>query len=407
MKRRVSFWFPGRGLAALFFFLLALAAVVWWLTRPKVVVPAKLVLQRSSFARLPGWRTSKPGGAIPALLQTCAVVGRLPPDTALGLAGKAADWQPICVAAAAVSADDDKTARAFFKRFFAPFAATNRGDAKGLFTGYYQVSLAGRLTPEGQFTVPIYGRPPNLVTVDLGRFRHSLQGDHIAGRVEDGRLQPFPDRAAIDRGALKGKTPVLAWVADPISAFFMQIQGSGEIKLPQGELQLGYAADNGRDYYAIGRYLIKKGVLTPKTDSLQSIRAWLEQHPNKAEGLLEMDPSYVFFRKLDTSGPAGASGAVLTARRSLAVDHRFIPYGVPIWLATMRPSLRHAGEAVPMRRLMIAQDTGGAIRGPVRGDVYWGKGRRAAALAGEMKQEGRYWLLLPKSAAVSVVASRE
>jgi membrane-bound lytic murein transglycosylase A len=199
---------------------------------------------------------------------------------------------------------------------------------------------------------------------------------------------------------------VLAWVADPVSAFFMQIQGSGEIELPQGELQLGYAADNGRDYYAIGRYLIKKGILTSKTVSLQSIRAWLEQHPDKMEGLLERDPSYVFFRKLDTSGPVGASGAVLTARRSLAVDHRFIPYGVPIWLATTRPSLRHAGATVPMRRLVIAQDTGGAIRGPVRGDVYWGKGPRAAALAGEMKQEGRYWLLLPRAADVSVASRR-
>jgi membrane-bound lytic murein transglycosylase A len=328
----------------------------------------------------------------------------LKPDTDLGLAGKAADWQPICTAARAIGTSDNEVARAFFERFFAPFVATNRGKAQGLFTGYYQVTLAGRLTPEGRFTVPIYGRPTDLVTVDLGRFRRSLRGDRIAGRVEDGRLLPFPDRAAIDRGALKGRAPVLAWVADPVSAFFMQIQGSGEIELPQGNLQLGYAADNGRDYYAIGRYLIKKGVLTPKTVSLQSIRAWLEQHPDKMEGLLERDPSYVFFRKLDTSGPVGASGAVLTARRSLAVDHRFIPYGVPVWLATTRPSLQHVGATVSMRRLMIAQDTGGAIRGPVRGDVYWGRGPRAAALAGEMKQEGRYWLLLPTAAALRVAS---
>ena len=380
-------------------------AAVWWLTRPKPVLPPKLVLRQSSFADLPGWGADKLAAAIPALLRSCKIIGRLPPTTDLGLAGKAADWQPICAAAATVETGDETAARAFFERFFTPYAARDRDRAEGLFTGYYQVSLAGRLTPEGRFTIPIYGRPPTLVTVDLGRFRSSLKGDHIAGQVSDGRLLPFPDRAAIDHGALKGKAPVLAWVADPIAAFFMQIQGSGEIELPHGTLQVGYAADNGRDYYAIGHDLIKKGILTRETVSLQSIRAWLEQHPRQAAPLMEMDRSYVFFRKLDTAGPVGASGAVLTARRSLAIDHRFVPYGVPIWLATTRPSLRRPGETVPLRRLMIAQDTGGAIRGPVRGDIYWGKGPRAAALAGEMKQRGRYWLLLPKAARVKAVGA--
>jgi membrane-bound lytic murein transglycosylase A len=246
--------------------------------------------------------------------------------------------------------------------------------------------------------VPLYGRPGDLIDVDLGSFDADLKGHRIAGRVEGQRLMPYYTRAQIDAGALAGRGLELFWVEDPIRSFFMQIQGSGQIDLPDGSrMRVGYAAQNGRPYRAIGRDLVAMGAIARDDVSLQSIRAWLVAHPDQARGVMEKNPSFVFFRALPdlaaAPGPLGAMGVPLTPERSLAVDRRFLPLGVPLWLSTTAPW--PSGEG-PLQRLVIAQDTGGAIRGPVRGDVFWGSGDAAEAVAGRMQSKGGYWILLPR-----------
>jgi membrane-bound lytic murein transglycosylase A len=316
-----------------------------------------------------------------------------------GLAGTAADWKPACAAAEKVPAGDDAAARAFFERRFRPLAATNGGHPLGLFTGYYEPLLQGSRRRGGRFTVPLYLRPPELVTVDLGDFRESLKGQRIAGKVEDGALVPFPDRGAIEKGALAGRDLELVWVDDPVDAFFLHVQGSGRVRLAEGgELRVGYAAQNGHPYFAIGRDLIERGALRKEEVSMQSIRAWLEAHPDDAAKVMERNASYIFFQELKGDGPLGAEGVPLTPGRSLAVDRELLPLGLPVWLSAGMPGAREGEPDRKLRRLLVAQDTGGAIRGPVRGDVFWGHGDEAAEIAGRMKHRGRLWVLLPVSA---------
>ena len=250
--------------------------------------------------------------------------------------------------------------------------------------------------------MPLYIRPPELVSVDLGRFRADLKGKRIAGRVEDGALVPYFDRTAIQEGALDGRGLELVWVDDPVDAFFLEIQGSGRVVLPDGsEMRLGYAGTNGFQYTAIGRELVSAAP-SPRRGSMQSIRDWLQANPEAGSEVMRTNASYVFFRELSGEGPVGSLGVALTPERSLAVDPLFVPLGVPVWLDTTFPAGASGdpGGTLPLRRLLVAQDTGGAITGPVRGDVFWGHGEDAAATAGTMRQPGRLWLLLPKTVAL-------
>lgn len=392
-----------RGAAiSLGFLLLALLGLALaWFARPiPPPRPPKLVLEKVSFAALAGWREDRVSEAVPALLKSCGVLEKMKPDRDLGIAGSPADWREACAAARALPAGDDAAARAFFEASFEPFAATANGEPEGLFTGYYEASLNGSLSRSERFHVPLYRRPSDLVTVDLGLFADDLKGRRIAGRVKDGALVPYPTRREIEAGALAGRGLELVWVDDPVDAFFLHIQGSGRVRLDDGsEMRVGYAAQNGHAYVAIGRTLIERGALRREDVSMQSIRRWLAENPAEAAEVMNANPSYVFFRELKGEGPVGAQGVALTAGRSLAVDRRHVPYGVPIWLETQAPDPDPGKPDRPFRRLMVAQDTGGAIRGPVRGDVFWGYGEEAAEIAGRMKHEGRWFVLLPKPAA--------
>jgi len=360
----------------------------------------RLVLEPASFAELPGWRQDAVEEAVPALLHSCQRIAALPdgaPISGQAFAGTAGDWREICAEAGKLSHGDRAAARRFFEDRFRPYAARNHRDPFGLFTGYYEPLLHGSRKRAGKYTVPIYTRPPELVMVDLGRFREELKGRRIAGQVVNGDLVPFPDRQKIDAGSLAGRKLEMVWVDDPIDAFFLHVQGSGRVRLAEGgELRLGYAAQNGHPYTAIGRELINRGALRSAEVSMQSIRAWLEAHPEKIREVLERDASFIFFQEIKGDGPLGADGVPLTPRRSLAVDLKYLPLGVPLWLVCGAPSPREGEPNRRLQRLMIAQDTGGAIQGPVRGDVFWGFGDEAEAVAGRMKQRGRYWLLLPK-----------
>jgi membrane-bound lytic murein transglycosylase A len=350
--------------------------------------PDTLTLTPTTFDRLPGWRDDAHGGVMIAFRRSCA---RLSAASATAAAATG-PWRDICGAAERVNAGD-RAARDFFENRFVPHLAANNGESEGLFTGYYEAELRGAPRRKGRYRIPIYARPADLVSVDLGRFRAEWKGQRLAGRVVDGRLVPFPTRAQIRKGALKDSGLELLWVDDPVDAFFLHVQGSGRVIMDEGPVvRLGYAATNGHPYVSIGKELIARGAISRQDMSMQSIRAWLRAHPGEGAALMATNPSFIFFRPLDGAGPIGAEGVPLTPGRSLAVDTRFVSFGVPVWLDTTDP----LDPETPLRRLVIAQDTGGAIKGPVRGDLFWGFGAGAAERAGHMKQTGRYYLLLPK-----------
>ncbi len=382
-----------RVFTAVFVILAAIALwLAWWL-RP---LPGPgLVLQRVTFSDLAGWQDDDLGPALTAFRRSCERLFRLDPQTAMaagGRAGRVADWHPVCKAAA-----DTSGPREFFESRFAPFAATSEDENEGLFTGYYEPELRGSRDPGGPYTVPLYGLPDDLISVDLGRFRDDLKGRRIAGRQVDGRLQPYPDRGAIADGGLGDHGRPLLWVDDAVDAFFLHIQGSGRVILAEGGMaRLGYAATNGHAYYAIGRELVERGALERAAVSLQSIRHWLVEHPSEAQAVMNTNRSYVFFRELEGEGPLGAGGTVLTPGRTLAVDRRFLALGLPLWLDTAAPGRDGKSDGQRLQRLMVSQDTGGAIRGAIRGDVFFGHGAEAELMAGHMRHQGRYFVLLPK-----------
>ncbi|HEV8581711.1 MAG TPA: MltA domain-containing protein [Thermoanaerobaculia bacterium] len=361
----------------------------------------RLVLEPASFSDLTGWQTDALEEAIPAMIRSCDRIAPLPDDAPVDdepFAGKAGDWREACTAARSLPPGDRAAARRFFENRFQPWAARNNRNPLGLFTGYYEPLLHGSRKQGGKHTVPIYMRPPELVMVDLGRFREDLEGKRLAGQVVNGDLVPYPDRRQIEAGALAGRQLEIVWVDDPIDAFFLHVQGSGRVQLAEGgEVRIGYAAQNGHPYTAIARELIERGAFSREQASMQSIRAWLEAHPDQIRPVLDKDASYIFFQEIKGDGPLGAEGVPLTPERSLAVDLKYLPLGVPLWLVCGAPSPREGEPDRKIERLMMAQDTGGAIRGPVRGDFFWGFGDEAEAVAGRMKHRGRYWLLLPKT----------
>lgn len=303
--------------------------------------------------------------------------------------GQYDDWQKICADLKDAPPLAHEAAKDFIAAHFNVFSLKDGATDTGLLTGYYEPTLAASTQKNAQYQIPIRARPADLVMVNLGDFKPEFKGQRIAGSVKDGYLKPYADRAAIEDGKLPKTVDVpLYWAKDAVDVFFLQIQGSGMLTLPTGDtLRIGYDGQNGHPYTAIGRELIKRGALTKDNVSMDSIRAWLAAHPAEGKDVMRINQSYVFFRKLDTSGPVGAEGVVLTPERSMAVDHKYLPYGLPLFITADTPQ---------MARLMVAQDTGGAIQGVLRGDVFWGAGENAAATAGPMKAKGQFWVLLPK-----------
>ncbi|MEM7051896.1 MAG: murein transglycosylase A [Acidobacteriota bacterium] len=365
-------------------------------TETELPAPPQRVLVAAELSALAGWAEDDHGAALVAFERTCRRWSRRDDGNSVssdGLAGTLADWRPACDSVAGA----ENAPREFFERHFRPWQVLDGETEEGLLTGYYEPTLNGSRRPSERFAHPLYRRPPELVSVDLGQFRDDLEGRRLAGRIQAGKLRPFDDRAALDTGSLAGRGLELAWVDDPIDAFFLHIQGSGRLELDDGTaMRVGYAAQNGHPYHAIGRSLVDRGELLREEVSMQSIRRWLEQNGAAAAALMAENRSYIFFRELDQAGPIGSQGVVLTPERSLAVDRQFLPLGAPIWIDSTAPSPRIGEADLPLRRLLIAQDTGGAIRGPVRGDVFWGPGAAAAEVAGRMKSPALLWLLLPR-----------
>ncbi len=341
--------------------------------------------QPVSWTELPGWRDDSLAQAWPALLNSCQ---KMPT--------RDARWSELCADTALFPSPDNDTARAFFEtRFVAHEVSGSNGVADGLITGYYEPLLHGSRVKTKRFRYPLYGPPDDLVVVDLGGLYPELQGKHYRGRLGGNRVVPYYSRAEISNGKHPPDNAILAWVDDPVALFFLEIQGSGRIQLPDGKmLHVGYADQNGHPYVAIGRTLVDSGAIKLEEATMPAIHAWLKANPDKAQAVLNSNPSYVFFtvREPDASGPVGALNVPLLPERSIAVDPGFIPLGSPVWFDTSLPG---NGEARPYRRLVFAQDTGGAIRGPVRADLFFGFGENAERLAGTMRQHGKIYVLQP------------
>ena len=292
-----------------------------------------------------------------------------------------ADWQPACAAAAAATASP-RDAAAFFQRWFEPVQV---GDGRAFATGYYIPEIAGSREPRPGYA-PIYARPDDLVDVDLGAFSPALAGKSIRGRVDGTRLVPYFDRTAIEQGALSGRAKILGYAADPVELFFLQVQGSGLVRLPDGDvLRIGYASQNGRDYTGIGALMKQRGLLGPGQTSMQGIVAYLHANPEEGRAIMRENKSYVFFRLLD-GPPLGALGLPVTGGATVAADPKFVPLGAPVLLSMDRADANG---------IWIAQDTGGAIKGANRFDTFWGAGGEARAIAGGMSARGTAFVLLP------------
>lgn len=359
---------------------------------PVKPIPPQARYEPTELSALPGWQAAALGQSLKAFVAGCAKIAA---SSAL---------KATCEAARTVAVDDEAAARRFFVDAFSAFSiVAPDGSTEGLVTGYYEPILAGSRTRTDTYRYPVYGVPDDLVVVDLTALYPDLRAFRLRGRIEGRRLVPYWSRAEIedrfrtpgDAGTGGPRAPVLAWVEDPVELFFLQIQGSGQIRLDSGErLRLGYADQNGHPYRSLGRHLIERGELRLEQASMQGIKAWALANPDRLHKALNVNSSYVFFRVLDsTDGPIGALGVALTPGHSIAVDPRFVPLGAPVYLAFADP-----GSARPIERLTMAQDTGGAIRGAVRADFFWGTGDAAGELAGRTRQQGRMWLLWPHGA---------
>jgi membrane-bound lytic murein transglycosylase A len=349
--------------------------------------PARLAegrYQAAPFATIAGWSAAALAPGLRAFAAGCA---RMTAGSAL---------QRSCEAARAVPAENEAAARAFVEATFQAWAiASAEGATEGLVTGYYEPVLTGSRTRSDRFRQPVYGIPPDLVAVELESVNPDLKGLRLRGRMMGNRLVPYWTRAEIEANR-EFRAPILAWVEDPVELFFLQVQGSGQLDLGAGQrLRLGYGDQNGHPYRSVGRILVERGELTLDQASMQGIKAWAAANPRKLRETLDANPSYVFFREMTDAGaqagPVGTLGVPLTAGYSIAIDPRGVPLGAPVFLATTWPL-----SARPLERLVAAQDTGGAIRGAVRADFYWGSGSEAGTLAGRMRQPGRMWILWPR-----------
>lgn len=351
--------------------------------------PPELRYVPAAWADLPGWQADDMRAAWPALLASCGS-SRMPQD-----------WSTFCTQAKATAATDAAAQRALIEARLRPWKVVLESrDGKAtreetaLVTGYYEPVLNGSRRRTGKFQTPLYSVPDDLVTVELAPLYPALQGERIRGRLQGKRVTPYPDRAQLADGRLLAGKEIV-WVDSPVDAFFLEIQGSGRVRLTDGStIRIAFADVNGHPYRAIGRYLVEKGEMTLEQVSMPALREWLAAHPERRTEVFNTNPSVVFFREQalgnPSVGPQGAMGVPLTAGRSLAIDPRLLPLGAPLYLSSTHPV-----EGTPLRRLMLAQDTGGAIRGALRADFFWGMGPEAGEAAGRMRQEGVMWLLWP------------
>jgi membrane-bound lytic murein transglycosylase A len=358
-------------------------------TTPTTPPPLLLRYEPASWASLPGWHTDDIGAAWPALLASCTT-SRMKPV-----------WSGFCSAAQVISASDVPAQRALIEARLKPWQiitlsqdGNNERREQGIVTGYYEPLVNGSRTRGGVYQFPLYAVPDDLLTIDLGDLYPQLKGERIRGRVQGKRVTLYPDRAALADGKLLAGKEIV-WLDSAADAFFLQIQGSGRVRLSDGSmLRVAFADVNGQPYRSIGRHLVELGEMTVEQAALPNLKKWLAANPERQAEIFNANPSVVFFKEEQRGdpaiGPRGALGVPLTAGRSIAIDPRLLPLGAPLYLATLHPLTRQ-----PLARLMVGQDTGGAIRGALRGDFFWGLGTAAGEAAGAMRDQGSFWLLWP------------
>ncbi len=345
--------------------------------------PRPQTFQATDWSALPDWGSDNLAEALPALLLSCGSLKSQP------------EWQAACAAAAQIPSADPAAVRQFFESSFVPYSVHNAdGSTDGLVTGYYEPLLRGSRTPGKAYRFPVYGVPDDLLVVDLTEALPNLKGMRLRGRLQGNKVVPYYTRAEIERGEAAVRGREILWVDDAVELFFLQVQGSGQVKLPSGEIvRIGFAEHNGHPYNSIGRVLVERGELPQDKASMQGIKQWGKQNPDLLPLLLQQNPAYVFFREMPSSspGPVGALGVALTPARSVAVDSSVVPLGAPVFISSTWPL-----SARPLNRLVLAQDTGSAIKGAVRADFFWGFGDEAGQIAGRMRQSGRMWVLYPR-----------
>ena len=373
---------------------LVLVACLTACTTPRRATPdaaPTVKFEAVKYSQLPGWSSDDALAAWPAIVSTCSVLGRR------------AEWQPFCGAVVAASPGDAQFVRGFLEQHLQPYKVwrvTGRKRGKtGLVTGYFEPLIFGSRTRDAKYSTPLYRRPGDLLVVDLAEVIPELKGKRVRGRVEGNKVVPYYSRAASrEAPGLTGHE--IVWIDNALDAFLLEVQGSGRVQLDTGEtIRLQYADQNGHPYRSIGRYLADQGVMTIDQVNMPAIRGWLAANPQRVNEVLDSNPSVVFFDESPLTnpsiGPRGAQGLPLTAGRSIAIDPKFLPLGAPMFLSTTQPG----GGELPLQRLVVAQDTGGAIRGPIRADFFFGFGSEAGAQAGMMKHDGEMWLLWPRGIA--------
>lgn len=365
--------------------------------------PRKLVGKyvKSDWSKLPGWAQDDAKDLWLGMYNNCRGLMR-PVSGSLSLPARAAprDWVSVCSKVAAMGLDvDAQTAKQFIQSQLQPWAVfTSNNTSKGMVTGYYEPVVRGSRSAGGVYQWPMYSVPSDLITVDLGRVYPELAGKRVRGKLVGTRLVPYDTRGDFSNRTSSEKSKVIVYLDDPVEAFFLQVQGSGRVMLPDGSaLRLAYADHNGRPYSSIGKWLADRGELPIAKASMQNIKAWAQQNPNRVTEMLNSNQALVFFREepiVDAVvGPKGAYGIPLIAKRAIAIDPTVVPLGSPVYLSTTMPA-----RSEPLRRMVFAQDTGAAIKGIARADFYWGSGPEAGQLAGRMKQDGFMWVLWPKDA---------
>jgi membrane-bound lytic murein transglycosylase A len=376
------------------------AVLLWGCVAPqrtgpgKPVVPAT-VYEHGRWTDLPGWGTDDVQAAWQPFLESCRALRFR------------AEWTTPCAAAQTLTADSPAHIRAYFESYFEPYKIVKRaGSAReetGLVTGYFEPILHGSRTPSARFVAPLYAPPPDLLIIDLASLYPELAGKRVRGRLEGNKVVPYYTRGQLPTDpALRGNE--IVWIDNAFDAMMLEVQGSGRVQLPDGKvIRLQYADQNGQPYHSIGRYLVSTGALKVEQATIPGIRDWLVAHPERVHEVLDANPSVVFFNEAPLGdpnlGPKGAQGIAVTAGRSIAVDPAWVPLGTPVFLATSLPD-----SGSPLQRLVIAQDTGGAISGAPRADYFCGSGPQAADLAGRMRQQGSLWLLWPRHVALPAPA---
>ena len=354
-------------------------------------VGGNTLLKKVSFSDLSGWNSEDFSAVIPVFAKNCAQIQKS--KNTYFEAGvvqiKTSDLQEKCRKFTEKNISSAAAMKKFLEAEFKPYAVTDNGNADGKFTSYYEAVIRASYTKNGKYQYPVYGKPNDLIEINLRDFDAELPNTRLVGRIEGGKFVPYYNRRDIENKGIEA--PVLMWGDDLIDIHFMQIQGSAVAQMDDGsKVRVGFADSNGHKFKGIGSILIEKGYIKPGESSMPKIREWLRANPDSAKDLMHENNRFIFQRIINADGPVGAYGVSLTAGRSLAVDTRYIPLGSMLWLDTVGPDKRS------IRKIVFAQDIGSAIKGVVRGDYFWGHGEAALEYAGKMNSVGKYYIIVPK-----------